>query len=435
MSNAGGSTGGRLRSDAAWAGVLLVFRLVLAVAAGVASGWGEYSDDVSFQLTFINDPLALLLGQDVAEDAGYLPPFPPLLPIVLWLFSTPTLTLIGGAAGAFLATRITFAVFEAAALWLTRVAMRSAGRSPRAVQFGSALWLVAPIGWMTSSVMSQQEALAAAFAALVCALVASRRFGLALLACGVATVAAKVYFLVPIAGLIVIGPWGVRAVAWRALLAFGPIVLAYSLAATQWASAGRIGLASFTPQVEPSINAWGLVPMIHDVGDETLKRVSAIVALLLGLLPAVVWKLRARREGRAADGPEALRVLVAQFLWVFASFYLVSPEYLLLAVPGLLVVLRTRASIAVVGVLLTIPWATNFAYGVRVAIERAGDEPVQGAKAAFVKIWNTVSPIGPEAGQVIGIVAFMIGLAGLAALLTRSKDQHAQPGAQKTPRP
>lgn len=403
-------------SDGLWALAVAVTRAGLAVALGLALKWSDPSDDVTFQMMYAADP-GVLLGLSEIEEGRYLPPFPPLLPVVLFLISLPT-KLIGGSAGTFLAMRLGYAVLEGLGLWGTRAAMRASGVPGRGLLGASLLWLAMPVGWMSASVICQEESVGVAFAALMVWLVVKQRLGWALVVAGVGVVAGKVYFLVPIAGMVLAGPIDWKTLLTRGACGFGPIAVVYGFAA---AMGGGFGLASFTPQVEPSINLFGLVPLVQDVDDGVLKRVSAVPALLLGMLPVVVARFRGGLWSGRVEGVDLVRVITAQWLWVFFSFYLVSPEYFILVVPGVLVSLRGAWSrwAWVLG-LLTIPWGTNFAYGVGLALERAGDGPVTGGKAAFVKIWQAVMPIDPVVGHVGGIVVFVLGLGALATLLTAS---------------
>lgn len=414
---------GGLVGDALWGVGLAASRILLAIALGAALKWADPSDDVSFQLVYASRP-GVLLGLEPVAQGEYLPPFPPLLPVVLFLISVPAKAiggLIASGAGAFLAMRLGYALFEGLGLWATRASMRKAGVGPRATLLASFLWLIAPVGWMSASVMCQEELVGVAFAGLMVWLVVTRRVGLALLAAGFGVVVAKVYFLVPIAGLIVAGPWTIRELARRAALGFGPIALTYA-----WVipATGGVGFASFTPGVEPSINLWGLTPYLADIDAGTLKKVSAVPALALGMLPALAARLAGGfRVRHALEGVALVRLITAQWLWVFFAFYLVSPEYFVLALPGLLVSLFAGSGggwkpWAWVAGLLTLPWATNFAYGVAAALERAGDGPVRGGKAVFVRLWNAASPIDPTTGHIVGIVGFALGLGTLAVLLT-----------------
>lgn len=402
------------KREISWVMGLVGLRVAGLIIFGLATQWREISDDIGFQLALVEHPLSLFLGLDATADGSYRPPFPPLLPFLLALIAKPMLLI----ASPMVSMRLTFIVYEAAAFMFTRLALQRGHVDRRTTRTVSIVWMLAPIGMMTSTIMCQEEVVGAMFVAAVCWLVVSDRIRAALVICGLGVVAGKIYLLVPLAGLIFCGPVHPREWARRTALGFSLIALAYAVAAVSWIRAGQFPLAGFTPGVEPSINIWGLVPIINDVDDHLLRRISAIPALGFGMIPVLVARLQASRQGvEQITGIPLISVMAAQLLCVFATFYLISPEYMLIATPAILIALHLRISIPVVVGLFSIPWCTNVAYGVRIALEHEADQAgaVSSGKAVFINAWNALSPISPVAGQISATIIFQLGLMALAA--------------------
>ena len=217
----------------------------------------------------------------------------------------------------------------------------------------------APICWVSSSVMCQDEAIGMGlFAAIIIALL-RHRLGLAMFLCGVAVVVAKIYFLVPLVGLIGLAAdrsWGTWLrqgfVGIAAIMAvYGPQALL-----TSRQDQGVNAFSDFAPPAAISISVWVIIDQLVTLSAQHAKSVSGILALVSSMLP--IWLFRKRSF--VVEPIDQARVPVAMMLWVLGSFYLIDPDYCLLFVPGNISVLRPVATIWTMFVLFSFPWAVNF---------------------------------------------------------------------------
>jgi hypothetical protein len=227
-------------------------------------------------------------------------------------------------------------------------------------------------------------------------------------------VVAKVYFLVPLVGLL--GVTSGRT--WKAWLAdvfagVAPIAAVYGLQALLQ---GRAGVAveafeKFVIPFEMSVSIWGLIHQVASISDVQARRISAILALGLSMLPLLVVRLR----GRPVTANEQVQVIVAMMLWVYLAFFHINPEYYLILVPGILVVFRASVASVVLLVGFSLPWAANFFYGVGIGMER-GDA----GRAPFVRAYQALLSTDPTIMQNISIMLFAATTFGVAFVLTRT---------------
>jgi hypothetical protein len=273
-------------------------------------------------------------------------------------------------------------------------------------------YIAAPMCWISTVIMCQDESISLLFfAAIVVALLKSR-LRLAICLCGIGVVVAKIYFLVPLVGLLGIPAnrsW--KEWTWDAVTGWSPILAVYGLQAVLVGQAGAAAAAfeRFFPSIENTVNLWALVERIFSVGDERARRLSAILALSLSMLPLLVM----RRRGMPAGAKDQIRLIVAMILWVYLSFYHVNPEYGLIVVPGILAIMRPRVASLVLFVGFTLPWVVNFFYGVRVGVQR-GDA----GRAPFVEVYQAIFSVEPSVMQTISIVPVAVATLWLASVLT-----------------
>jgi len=137
------------------------------------------------------------------------------------------------------------------------------------------------------------------------------------------------------------------------------------------------------------------------------------LALIGGLLPLALFKRQ--HPDQAPDAMQLFRLIAAMWLWVFALFYEISPEYYMMLVPVLMVVLSPRLAVVVLGGMLSIAWAINFFYGVEMA---TAPEAAQ-RKAAFIRLYNSIFPVGPGTMHNLSLVVFSVLSFWLAIYVTR----------------
>ena len=67
---------------------------------------------------------------------------------------------------------------------------------------------------------------------------------------------------------------------------------------------------------------------------------------------------------RKPDAFALFNVMAAALTWVFLLFYHVNPEYYVLLLPLLALVVQSRAAVVAGTLLMTVPWLVNLFYGV-----------------------------------------------------------------------
>jgi hypothetical protein len=394
-------------------GALLGVRVLMLWLLGDATNGVDFADDPQWQRLYVDDPWMILLGHrlDHAYDR-FIHVYPPLLPVLIGIPGALLRPLLSD----FHLLRAVYVLYELAAWPFLFSLVTAHSMSARVRRIVLATYVVLPIAWMTSVVMSQEEMIGFFLMTVTFALLARGRRSAAIVVCALGVVAAKIFFLVPLVPLVL----GLRWDSWRALgkraaIAAAPIALVYAIPATLWIVRGEgFPLGGFTAKVEDSTSVWSLLqflPATRDVFVGTLKKLSMIAALLTGFLPLVLARLR-----RDEDEPARLaRAMVARLLWVYVAFYQIQPEYFLLVVPGLIVVLRPTVAAALNFGLFSLAWSVNVFYGIRMADESGA----AGGKALFTAWYHQWIPIAPSVLQQVAVAAFAIGTVALAVTLSR----------------
>jgi hypothetical protein len=387
---------------AAFTGALLVIRILQLVTIGWFSGGTEFSDDVAHQSVYAADPLQLLLGRTTPYEV-----FPPLFPIVLWSIHAP----ISWVLSPFYAIRMSMFVIELLAwpfVWWI-IARVASGRNRLLL---SIAYIAAPVCWFVSVIMAQDEVVGLVVIAAVVVALLKNRLSLAIFLCGVGVVVAKVYFLVPLVGLLGVVANRTWKQWWRdVLIGMAPIVGVYGLQALLSGRGGFVfdAFDRFTLVYSVSVNIWAVIDRLAVLSNEEARRLSSAIALVLSMLPLVMIRLR----GTAATAKEQVGVIVAMLLWVYASFYHMNSEYYLFLVPGVFVVFRPMAATAITIFGFSLPWAVNFFHGIGIGMAR-GDA----GRAAFVRVYQAVTSIDPWTLHGISAVLAEAVTLLLAAILT-----------------
>lgn len=445
--------------------LLVASRIVLLAALGWATGAREFTHDANLAFEFAAAPFAQLLNDPSAT------PYPPLLPMLTALALAPFRLVLP----AFHASRAVFILFEIVAAAVTWHALAAAGRTLRERWTAMAIWIAAPAGWVSTAVMSQDESIATAAAAIVALLVVRKRHDLALAACGFAVVSAKVFFLCPLAALVIAARR--PSLQRRLVFAGAPLAAVYAIPLVRGALAGgELPFSGFVLAIF-GVNLWAMAASWMAVPVLVAHRLSAPLALAATLLVAeaarrairrgeaggeeVLARVQAAAHGQAArqvrmagqvrvagqvpaegqgqgqverqghgsapareQGPaqeqarqsERLTALVAASLVLtFLLFYHVNPEYYLIALPLILVLFRGWPAVAAAGA-LSLPWLQNFFYGVAGAIARNEG----GGSEFFVRIYRqSFGGLAPETLERLAVVTAVAALLVLAASLTR----------------
>ena len=401
----------------AWIGfaALLAVRTAMLAALGALTGGAEFADDPKWQRLYVDDPWLILLGHRLDHEYDrFIHVYPPLLP---WFLAAPGM-LLRLSVSDFYLLRSVYVLYELAAWPFLFHLIASRTSTARARRVLTAVYVLLPVSWMSSVVMSQEEVIAFFWMTVTFALLVRGRRLAAIATCSLGVVSAKIFFLVPLAALVLgtsRGSW--KSAGLRIAVAAAPLAIGYAVPAAVWTMSGSgFPLGGFTAKVEDSTSLWSLFPFWEpDVFVGTLKKASMLAALCAGLTPLLFTRLR-----RETDEPERIaRLMVAMLLWVFVAFYQIQPEYWLMLVPGFAVVLRPVTATVVNAGLLSVAWSINVFYGIRVALASGAT----GGKALFTRWWEAWIPFEPSTLQQIAVVGFAFGTIALAVRLTRARTE------------
>lgn len=370
---------------------------VLIFALGVFTRGADFSDDIGFFLHFAQEPMQILTG-----TGDIYPMFPPLMPLALSIFYKPYSIFFED----FYAIRLVSVTFETMALFVIWLSVFDRIVDAKKRLFLAVCLIASPVGWMSTSLFSQDESISMLFMALTVFCIMRGRLASAAFVSGLGIICAKVYFLVPFVGICAIVSTnssllrGIRVCLIGAL----PCVSIYLLQAYFRHVNGFSGdtFASFAPRLENSINIWALVDYFHSVDPHVAKRVSGILALCCSMYVPV----RRFFRGESYSEKQMIALLCGMLTWVYASFYHVNPEYFIIIAPCLIFILEAKWFAVVYVVGLSVPWATNIFFGINNAIASGVDV---GAKAKLAAIYSTLFPIPAS-------IMFLVSL-GLGALI------------------
>lgn len=409
--------------------LLLASRIALLIAFGWATAAREFTYDANLAFEFAAAPFAQLLNDPSTT------PYPPLLPMLTALVLAPFRMVVP----AFYASRAVFILFEVVAAAVTWHALAALRRTSRERWTAMAIWIAAPIGWIATAVMSQDESIAAVASAIIALLIARERNDLALVACGFAVVAAKVFFLCPLAALVI----AVRqpSLPRRLALAAAPPVAVYAVPlAAGGLAPGQLPFSGFVLAIF-GVNLWAMAASWVAVPALLAHRLSAPLALAATLLVAEAARRairndaggeedarsRARAPGRGQPQGQArlaarlVAVAAASLVCTFLLFYHVNPEYYLIALPLVLVLFKGWTSVAAAAA-LSLPWLQNFFSGVAGAVARNDG----GGSEFFVRIYRqSFGALAPEMLERLALVAAVLALLALARSLVRRSTRIA----------
>jgi hypothetical protein len=370
---------------------LLVTRILISIGLLILTHGREFTDDTRLHLDFAAHPLSRLLGTITR------PPYPPLQGLV----EAATVGVLRPFLGDFLALRVAFSLFEAAAVSITIYALRMLN-VPRGARRGLALVMIlAPVGWMSGSVMSQEEAIGMAFVAGATLAEVSGRRHLTLLLLSIGVVTAKVFFIFPLSVLFLLSSRLTlkRRLWWAAT----PLVLTYGLMAASMLLTGRTVERFRLPVLGP--NAWALLRLQFPVSQQFCENGSAVA---IGVAMFAIFLLARRAPDSLERGIASLAVALCASLLLF---FHANPEYYLMVLPAVVVLLPRIRPAAILALLLSVPWSTNVVDGVA----NAATLSAPSGKAVFVQLylkWVRIEPakLSPVALCVSVIaVAFVVG--------------------------
>jgi hypothetical protein len=334
-----------------YAAVLFASRCLILLALWLLTGGNELSNDTSMHMGMVRHPLSVLLDTTPGYQQN-----PPLLPFLETIAGYPMQLLLPD----FLTLRFVMIGYEAILGALFYLLLLDLGLSARNRNLCLAAYVLLPMGWMTSTVMAQDEAIAAAAMLLPLVLFNRGREVAAILTCGLGIIAAKLFMGLELLTLIAISE--PRHRLRYVLIGFAPLVLVYGGMTLHHLLHGLpLPLLGFRPDPTYGANFWMLLRNYAGVDLRAVGPYSGILALAASLTPAAILLYR-RRQARTAS-PSALSVAIAvntSLLIFFALFYHVNPEYFIMTMPLLLATARDRTDAAACILVATVPWAAKF---------------------------------------------------------------------------
>lgn len=368
--------------------------LALALVLYYFTGGREISSDAPMFVYLVEHPFDLLMG-DTHREAQH----PPLLPVMLWLSAAPLRLVLPD----FLALRLSFILWEGVMAAGVVALVSTLGITLTVRRVVTAVLVLAPVGWMTSSVMLQDEVVAATFmvGAFLCRARGREVEAALLMALGV--VAGKIFLLVPLLALVLTSRRWLGAGGAAASLIGGVYLW---LGVMSQLRGGPPPLVGFSPGADFASSMWVWGVALWELDGATTRRWSAVLALLGALFPLLWWW----RGGARRDIVGVSSVAGAMLSFVFLLFYHVNPEYYVMLIPCLLPAALTAIPALRLTVLTSLPWAVNFFFGVGHAASSGADS----GKGAFVKVYRAVFPVEPEVMYHLSLVLCVVGTAWLA---------------------
>lgn len=326
--------------------LLLATRLALLALLYFVTGGREISNDVALHMDMVRTPFFMLTGNDFPDL------FPPLLPLLEAWLAYPLQKLVTD----FLALRFTFIFYELALGFLFYRAIQILDFAKTRVW--KCLWafLLLPMGWMTSTIMAQDEVIAACFVLLPTMAMMAGWPLTALAIAGIGVVAGKIFLVLVLLVLLAIS----QAPSLRARLAagFGPIFLVYvPVSFVRWLHDQPQPLLGLRPDPYFGTNFWILLKAHFGLNLEAAGAYSGLIAFAAALIPVwLVWKSR-----RISQPPIVLVMAVSCTLMLFlALFYNVLAEYFVMVFPLMILTAVTRWHAIACAAVAALPWAIRF---------------------------------------------------------------------------
>ena len=145
--------------------------------------------------------------------------------------------------------------------------------------------------------------------------------------------------------------------AIRAAVGFAPIAAVYGWTSLAAVLRGNpLPLVGFTPENTWGINVWVFLSDHFGVAPFVAKLVSSGLAAVVAVAVLVAFVVR----GLPGSAERLAALSAAVLLWAYSLFYHVDPEYFIIVVPVLLLILRDKISLGVTSLVLASPWAVNF---------------------------------------------------------------------------
>lgn len=329
---------------------VLASRLLLLALLYLVTGGHELSNDTVMHMSLVRWPLAqLVYGLPDYEQ------LPPLQPLPEALIGYPLQLVVSD----FLTLRLVMICYEVllAAFLYMLLDRLGAGRVRKGLVLGA--YLVLPMGWITSTVMAQDDPIGGAFVLAPLLLMAAGQPIAALVLCGIGVPVGKLFMGLELLTLLAFCRG--RRLVVGTLAGFAPIVLVYGGMAVQRFTHGLPPpLLGFRPNPYFGTNFWILLRTYAGVDLHAVGPYSGLLALAGALVPALlVWRRRETLGAPDALAKMAVAVVVSMMIF-FALFYHVNPEYFLLVTPLMLATSENATDAAYCTLVAVVPWAGKF---------------------------------------------------------------------------
>ena len=381
---------------------VLISRLAIIALMYLVTKGHEYTNDAIIWKNLSEDPLQLIAGWGTFEAQ-----YPPLQPILEALFYLP----IQHWLGDFIALRATSAIYEAAGAGLLIILLARLRVNALIGSLVLATLFLNPIGWVTSALWGEDEAMFFTGATAVLLLIYDNRLLAALLLASFAVVAIKIFFLVLLLPMIVFLPWA--SLPKRAAVAATPIILVYCVSFVgNLIFLGHInfGLLAFEPDNDFAISFWSAMTVLFHWPPSSIQRpVAGILSLSAGL--AICAAVRYRRESLRFDQLVLLSAVL--MMWVLFLFYHINPEYYIFLFPFCFVLVRTIFAFCFFMVLGFVCWGVNYAFAIRNNVN--SPNPVHQKVIAF---YTAHVPININTLHPLMLILFALLCAVFAAKMT-----------------
>jgi hypothetical protein len=300
--------------------LFIIFRIGLLIILYMLSGGAEFTSDIWVYYLGLH-PLSVVT---FATDAS-LYSQPPLFPIAL----APLAMILSRITNEFLASRISYTIIEFTMFVAMAILLiRSDEFKPKAKRAIMTIMALSPLGFMTGTVMRQEEAIVGLFVVLVLIAVRCNRIKWASLAVILGIFTAKIIF-----GLVFI-PLLMKSRNKRQVFYWGIIpalIIAGLYSLTGYLITGKAPFLSFAPtEVQFCASTFRFILYYVWMTGPFMKWLS------LGLLAVAFMALWPFLKNTALDDFPILLLLV--FCIFFLIFYHVNTEYYIFALPLLAII-------------------------------------------------------------------------------------------------
>jgi len=387
--------------------IFILLRVALLIILYKLTGGNEFTSD-TFVFNLGLHPLSVLT---FASDAS-LYSQPPLFPIAI----SPLVLILSAMTNEFLAPRLCYTLIELCMFLVMAVYVARADefelKSRRAIM---TILAISPLGFMTGTVMCQEEAIVALFTAILLLVVRNGRYRLACLIVILGILTGKILFGIAFVGLLFVAR-NKRRIIYFGILPVMIILSLYSLLG--YRITGAIPFLSFSPTGIPFCSSvFNLLLYLVPMSGPFMKWASLTILVVSF---AILWLFLKRTD---SDDFPVVQLVV--FCALFFIFYHMNAEYYIFALPLLAIVpyLRhfkfSKAAFNWLHFIFGITsWGYAITYGIRVYSK--GFAPRSNSKELALSVYNKFLGFLPiESVEIFLLSATLLIIIVLAAISFR----------------